>query len=190
MFRENPNFSPFLSHDLWTMEELHKTSLIGRGGSIAPITISGTDFVFKNHIVQLLRLKGILNILQLPTESVFEAWERFKSCLRKYPDHRILLVDQILTFYHGIIMTDRDKIMVVVGGNIMRKTPQEAYNLIENMAHHHFQKDAEVYYDTTTNLSDPNIINYSYSDESDEDEPSKEEKSEINPLIREPSDTL
>ncbi|GKB73005.1 hypothetical protein Tco_0934417 [Tanacetum coccineum] len=47
-------------------------------------------------------------------------------------------------------MIDRDKIMVAAGGNIMRKTPQEAYNLIENMTQHNFQWDAKVYYDTTT----------------------------------------
>ncbi|GJW73219.1 hypothetical protein Tco_0132589 [Tanacetum coccineum] len=90
----------------------------------------------------------------------------------------------------------------------MRKTPQEAYELIENMTHHHFQWDAEVYYDTTTDRSayyskttfasseqvevlendtrytiqsyqyqpgpsHPNTFHYSYSDESDEDEPSE-----------------
>ncbi|GJZ37589.1 reverse transcriptase domain-containing protein [Tanacetum coccineum] len=153
--------------------------------------------------------KDILNFQQLPTESVFEAWERFKSCLRKCPDHRILLDHQILTFYHGITMIDRDKIMVAAGGNIMQKTPQEAYDLIENMTQHHFQWDAEVYYDTTTGVSahysettsalsaqievlgnntgytiqsiqhqpgpgHPNTFYYSYSDESDEDEPSEE----------------
>ncbi|GJX12552.1 hypothetical protein Tco_0204310 [Tanacetum coccineum] len=42
---------------------------------------------------------------------------------------------------------------MVAGGNFMRKTPQEAYDLIENMTQHHFQGDAEVYYDTTTGVS-------------------------------------
>ncbi|GJV27993.1 hypothetical protein Tco_1384441 [Tanacetum coccineum] len=50
-------------------------------------------------------------------------------------------------------MIDQDKIMVAAGGNIMRKTPQEACDLIENMTQHHFQWDAEVYYDTTTGVS-------------------------------------
>ncbi|GJV86220.1 reverse transcriptase domain-containing protein [Tanacetum coccineum] len=97
--------------------------------------------------------KEILNFRQLPTESVFEAWERFKSCLRKCPDHRILLLNQILTFYNGITMIDQERLMVAAGGNFMRKTPQEAYDLIENMTHHHFQWDAKVYYDTTTDMS-------------------------------------
>ncbi|GKD87402.1 hypothetical protein Tco_1358556 [Tanacetum coccineum] len=39
--------------------------------------------------------------------------------------------------------------MVVAGCNFMRKTPQEAYDLIENMTQHHFQWDAELYYNTT-----------------------------------------
>ncbi|GJQ96747.1 retrotransposon protein, putative, unclassified [Tanacetum coccineum] len=97
--------------------------------------------------------KEILNFRQLPTESVFEAWERFKSCLRKCPDHRILLLNQILTFYNGITMIDQERFMVAAGGNFMRKTPQEAYDLIENMTQHHFQWDAEVYYNTTTDMS-------------------------------------
>ncbi|GJX33137.1 reverse transcriptase domain-containing protein [Tanacetum coccineum] len=96
--------------------------------------------------------KEILNFRQLPTESVFEAWERFKSCLRKCPDHRILLLNQILTFYNGITIIDQEKLMVAAGGNFMRKTPQEAYDLIENMTQHHFQWDAEVYYNTTTDI--------------------------------------
>ncbi|GKD34616.1 hypothetical protein Tco_1250125 [Tanacetum coccineum] len=38
--------------------------------------------------------------------------------------------------------------------------------------------------------SHPNTIYYAYSDESDEDEPSEAEKSEIDPLNREPSNTF
>ncbi|GKA88377.1 hypothetical protein Tco_0810141 [Tanacetum coccineum] len=88
--------------------------------------------------------KDILNFWQLPMESVFEAWERFKSCLRKCPDHRIWLIDQIFTFYHGITMVDRDKIM-----------------------------DTEVYYDTTTGVTDhySDTTSTLNSDESDDDEP-------------------
>ncbi|GJT76940.1 hypothetical protein Tco_1043665 [Tanacetum coccineum] len=35
----------------------------------------------------------------------------------------------------------------------MRKTPQEAYDLIEYMTQHHFQRDVELYYNTTTDMS-------------------------------------
>ncbi|GJT60301.1 reverse transcriptase domain-containing protein [Tanacetum coccineum] len=216
------------------MEDFYRPPLIARGGAIVP----GTDFVLKNHMVQLLRqncqfhgfegedanehldkylsitqfikqkrisqdiinlnlflfsltheaeswfytlkthsihtwedmvfkflskyfpysrtlqLKTeILNFWQLPTESVFESWERFKSCLQKCLDHRILLLNQILTFYNGITIIDQERLMVAAGDNFMRKTPQEAYDLIKNMTQHHFQWDAEVYYNTTTDMS-------------------------------------
>ncbi|GKC63440.1 hypothetical protein Tco_1096038 [Tanacetum coccineum] len=77
--------------------------------------------------------------------------------------------------------------MMAFGGNIMRKTPQKAYDLIENMTLHHFQWDAEVYYDTTTGPCHPE---YTYSDDSDEDEPSEAYKYEIGLLIRESTDTF
>ncbi|GKC06969.1 reverse transcriptase domain-containing protein, partial [Tanacetum coccineum] len=136
------------------------------------------------HSRALQLRKDILNFQQLPMESVFEAWERFKSCLRKRPDHRILLIDQIFTFYHGITMVDRDKIMVAAGGNIMQKTPQEAYDLIENMTQHHFHAQIEVLGKQTAYTiqsvqhqpgpGHPNTVYYSDdSDESDEDESSK-----------------
>ncbi|GKA00028.1 hypothetical protein Tco_0672578 [Tanacetum coccineum] len=43
--------------------------------------------------------------------------------------------------------------MAAAGGNFMRKTPQEAYDLIENMTQHHFQWDTELYYTTTIDMS-------------------------------------
>ncbi|GJR30115.1 hypothetical protein Tco_1106347 [Tanacetum coccineum] len=169
-------FSSSHSHDPQTMEDFYRPSLIGKGGPVVPTTIPGTDFALKNHMVQLLRQncqfhgfkdedanehldkalqlrRDILNFWQLPSEYVFEAWERFKSCLRRCPKHRILLVDQIQTFYYGITMIDQERFMVAAGGNFMRKTPQESYDLIENMTQHHFQWDAKLYYNTTTDMS-------------------------------------
>ncbi|GKB76492.1 reverse transcriptase domain-containing protein [Tanacetum coccineum] len=67
------------------------------------------------HSIALQLRKDILNFQQLPMESVFEAWERFKSRLRKCPDHRILFLNQILTFYNGITMIDQEKFMVAAG---------------------------------------------------------------------------
>ncbi|GJS73258.1 hypothetical protein Tco_0706099 [Tanacetum coccineum] len=91
--------------------------------------------------------------------------------------------------------------MVAAGGNFMWKTPQEAYDLIQNMTQHHFQWDTELYYNTTTDISShyskttfasreragytiqsvqhnpgpghPKTFYYSDSDESDDDEPSE-----------------
>ncbi|GKD91582.1 reverse transcriptase domain-containing protein [Tanacetum coccineum] len=48
-------FSSYHSHDLRTMEDFHRMSLIGTVGPIVLTTVLGTDFVLKNHMVQLLR---------------------------------------------------------------------------------------------------------------------------------------
>nr|GEV14391.1 hypothetical protein [Tanacetum cinerariifolium] len=148
--------------------------------------------MFKPHVEDQGKIIGIKS--HLNAAGITAAHIDVNTALR---NHIILLVDQILTFYHGITMIDREKIMMVAGGNIMRKTPQVAYDLIENMTLPHFQWDIEVYYDTTTgNLQHeqgrgyPNTVEYTYSDESDEDEPSKADKSEIDPLIKELMDTF
>ncbi|GKA16896.1 hypothetical protein Tco_0696733 [Tanacetum coccineum] len=123
----------------------------------------------------------------MPAKSVFPVWERFKSYLRKCPDHRIILVDQILTFYHEITMIEREKIMVAAGGNIMRKTPQEAYDLIETTSFLIEVLGKQIAY-ISQNLQHeqgpghPNTVEYTYSDESDEDEASEADKYEIDPL--------
>nr|GEV09203.1 zinc knuckle CX2CX4HX4C [Tanacetum cinerariifolium] len=50
-------------------------------------------------------------------------------------------------------MIDRDKIMVAAGRNIMRKTPQEAHDIIENMTQHHFQNSDFIFEKTDIFLS-------------------------------------
>ncbi|GJS75548.1 hypothetical protein Tco_0725429 [Tanacetum coccineum] len=202
--------SSFHSHDPRIMEDFYRPSLIGRGWSIVPTTVPGTDFVLNNHMVQLLRQNCQLR--------------RFKAEDANEHLDKILLLHQILTFYHGITMIDRDKIMVAAGRNIRRKTPQESYDLIKNMTQHHYQWDSKVQYDTTTDMSahyskttfasseqvevlgndtgytiqsvqhqpgpgHPNTFHYTYSNESDEDEPSevlKVQKS-IHPLSGSPT---
>ncbi|GJX40146.1 hypothetical protein Tco_0255136 [Tanacetum coccineum] len=114
MFRENPNFSPFRSHDLRTMEELHKPSLIGRGGPIAPTIVQKPEFELKYHMT---------------TSTLSRNLE-------------------------------------VLGKQI-------AY-ISQNLQHQ-------------PGPGHPNTVYYAYSDESDENEPSEEEKSEIDQHIREPS---
>ncbi|GKB56633.1 hypothetical protein Tco_0912819 [Tanacetum coccineum] len=72
--------------------------------------------------------------------------------------------------------------MVAADGNFMWKTPQEAYDLIENMTQHHFQWDAEVYYNTTNDMSahysettfaSRERVDVLDSDKSDDDKPSE-----------------
>ncbi|GKC04032.1 reverse transcriptase domain-containing protein [Tanacetum coccineum] len=148
------------------------------------------------HSRALQLRKKILNFWQLPLESVFEAWEKFKSCLRKCPDHRILLLNQIMTFYHGITMIDQDKIMVAAG---------VYYDTTPNRSAHYSdttytsRAPVEVLRKQTAYTiqsvrhqpgpGHPNIVYYSDSDESDKDEPSEvlEVQRSIHPLIGNPT---
>nr|GEU43878.1 reverse transcriptase domain-containing protein [Tanacetum cinerariifolium] len=59
-----------------------------------------------------LRLNEITNFRQRPDESLFEAWERYKLSIDRCPNHNMLLVNQIDTFYNGLTLRHRDTINV------------------------------------------------------------------------------
>nr|GEU44535.1 reverse transcriptase domain-containing protein [Tanacetum cinerariifolium] len=68
----------------------------------------------------------ITNFRQHPDELLFEAWERYKLSIDRCPNHNMLPVSQIDTFYND-----------VAGGTFMKRRPKECYDLIENMTAHH-----------------------------------------------------
>ncbi|GJR00823.1 reverse transcriptase domain-containing protein [Tanacetum coccineum] len=70
-------------------------------------------------------------------ESLFEAWERYKLSIDRCPNHNMLLVTQIDTLYNGLTLSHRDTINTAARGTFMQKTPEEYYELIENMTAHH-----------------------------------------------------
>nr|GEV54640.1 hypothetical protein [Tanacetum cinerariifolium] len=79
----------------------------------------------------------ITKFRQDPNESLFKAWERYKLSIDRCPNHNMLLVTQIDTFYNALMLRHRDAINVTAGGTFMQKTPKECYELIENMTAHH-----------------------------------------------------
>nr|GEW16460.1 reverse transcriptase domain-containing protein [Tanacetum cinerariifolium] len=79
----------------------------------------------------------ITNFRQRPDESLFEAWERYKLSIDRCPNHNMLPVTQIDTFYNGLTLRHRDTINVAAGGTFMKRLPEECYDLIENMIAHH-----------------------------------------------------
>nr|GEY91096.1 reverse transcriptase domain-containing protein [Tanacetum cinerariifolium] len=79
----------------------------------------------------------ITNFRQRPDESYFEAWERYKLSIDRCPNHNMLPVTQIDTFYNGLTLRHRDTINVAAGGTFMKRHPKEFYDLIENMTAHH-----------------------------------------------------
>ncbi|GJR38820.1 reverse transcriptase domain-containing protein [Tanacetum coccineum] len=79
----------------------------------------------------------ITKFTQKPNKSLFEACERYKLSIDRCHNHNMLLVTQIDTFYNGLTLRHRDTINAAAGGTFMQKTPEECYELIENMTAHH-----------------------------------------------------
>nr|GEY10333.1 zinc finger, CCHC-type [Tanacetum cinerariifolium] len=79
----------------------------------------------------------ITNFRQRPDESLFEAWEHYKFSIDRCPNHNMLPVTQIDTFYNGLTLRHRDTINAAAGGTFMKRRPEECYDLIENMTNPH-----------------------------------------------------
>nr|GEW37969.1 reverse transcriptase domain-containing protein [Tanacetum cinerariifolium] len=86
----------------------------------------------------------ITNFRQLFDELLFEALERFKLSIDRCPNHNMLPVTQIDTFYNGLTLRHHDTINVTAGGTFMKRRPEECYDLIENMTAHHNDWDTTV----------------------------------------------
>nr|GEV01800.1 reverse transcriptase domain-containing protein [Tanacetum cinerariifolium] len=91
---------------------------------------------FPPSMVTKLRSE-ITNFRQRPDESLFKAWERYKLSIDRCPNHNMLSITQIDTFYNGLTLIHRDTINAAVGGTFMKRRPEECYDLIENMTAHH-----------------------------------------------------
>nr|GEU79113.1 reverse transcriptase domain-containing protein [Tanacetum cinerariifolium] len=58
------------------------------------------------------------------------------------------------TFYYGLTLRHRDTIIAAAGGTVMQKTPEECYDLIENMtAHHNYWNTSATREETSRNIS-------------------------------------
>nr|GEV88275.1 reverse transcriptase domain-containing protein [Tanacetum cinerariifolium] len=91
---------------------------------------------FPPSMVTKLR-NEITNFRQRPDESLFEAWEHYKLSIDRCPNHNMLLVTQIDTFYNGLTLRHRDTINAAAGGTFMKRHHEECYDLIKNMTAHH-----------------------------------------------------
>lgn len=81
----------------------------------------------------------IASISQQDSESLYEAWGRYKDLLQRRPHHGIPKWLQVQTFYNGLGHQVRTSIDAAAGGDIMTKSCDEAYNLLENMAANSYQ---------------------------------------------------
>nr|GFC30012.1 reverse transcriptase domain-containing protein [Tanacetum cinerariifolium] len=104
---------------------------------------------FPPSMVTKLR-NEITKFEQKRNESLLEACERYKLSIDRCPNHNMLLVTQIDKFYNGLTLSHRDTINAAAGGTFMQKTPEECYELIENMAVHHNHWDTSAIGDETS----------------------------------------
>ncbi|KAM6548261.1 hypothetical protein CsatB_019937 [Cannabis sativa] len=104
--------------------------------SIATWTDLATKFLSKFFPpANSAKLRGeINNFCQQDNESLHEAWERFKDLIRKCPHHGIEKWMLVHNFYNGLVGNTRTLIDAAAGGAFMRKSANEAYDLLEEMA--------------------------------------------------------
>ncbi|GKB96318.1 reverse transcriptase domain-containing protein [Tanacetum coccineum] len=97
---------------------LHVTqSMKVNGNSITTFDQMAKIFLgkyFPPSMVTKLR-NDIMNFHQEPDGSLFEAWERYKLYIDRCPNHNMLPVTQIDTFYNGLTMRHRDTINAAAG---------------------------------------------------------------------------
>nr|GFA00688.1 reverse transcriptase domain-containing protein [Tanacetum cinerariifolium] len=93
-------FDRFLRNSINTFEQMVKMFL---------------EKYFPPSMVTKLR-NEITNFCQRPDESLFKAWERYKLSIDRCPNHNMLPVTQIDTFYNGLTLRHRDTINAATGG--------------------------------------------------------------------------
>ena len=79
-------------------------------------------------------MQEINTFRQLEGENLAEAWDRFHELLRRWPHHRLTRWMQVYTFYNGLRDATRTVIDASVGGEIMKKTMDQAYEILEDAA--------------------------------------------------------
>nr|GEV91887.1 reverse transcriptase domain-containing protein [Tanacetum cinerariifolium] len=116
---------------------------------------------FPPSMVMKLR-NEITNFRQCPDELLFEAWERYKLSIDHFPNHNMLPVTQIDTFYNGLSLRHRDTINAAAAGTFIKRRPEECYDLIENITAHHNDWDTSTQrsesYSSIASSSDPKIV--------------------------------
>ena len=91
-----------------------------------------TKFFPPSKIAQLVQ--EINTFGQLEGENLAETWDRFHELLRKCPHHRLTRWMQVHTFYNGLRNATRTMIDASAGGALMKKTTDQAYEILEDAA--------------------------------------------------------
>ena len=91
-----------------------------------------TKFFPTVKIAQLMQ--EINTFRQFEGENLAEAWDRFHELFRRCPHHRLARWMQVHTFYNGLRDVTITVIDALVGGALMKKTTDQAYEILEDAA--------------------------------------------------------
>ncbi|GAU46855.1 hypothetical protein TSUD_385320 [Trifolium subterraneum] len=80
-----------------------------------------------------------MNFEQGDSETLYDAWERFKLCLKKCPDHGIDELQQMQYFTQGLRPQTRMLLDASTGGSLKNKDEVEAKELVETMAQNEYR---------------------------------------------------
>nr|GEX02785.1 reverse transcriptase domain-containing protein [Tanacetum cinerariifolium] len=69
------------------------------------------------------KLRNEITNFRRPDESLFKAWERYKLSVDRCPNHNMLPVTQIDSFYNSLTLRYRDTINAAAGGTFMKRRP-------------------------------------------------------------------
>ncbi|XP_073132930.1 uncharacterized protein [Henckelia pumila] len=86
---------------------------------------------------------NITTFSQGEQETLYEAWERYKDLLRRYPHHQLSDGLVVQTFYYGLSHSNRAMLDAAAGGNLLQKSSDDGYELIEEMASSSYHPQAE-----------------------------------------------
>ncbi|XP_052726013.1 uncharacterized protein LOC128194442 [Vigna angularis] len=104
--------------------------------SLFPFSLAGNAKKWLNSFPEgsLTGKQDISSFQQEPEETLSQTWDRFKGLLRKTPIHGFDVPTQLNLFLGGLKSHTKLMLDASAGGNIRWKTPDEAHEIIENMA--------------------------------------------------------
>ncbi|XP_073121491.1 uncharacterized protein [Henckelia pumila] len=76
-------------------------------------------------------------------ETFYEAWERYKDLLRRFPHHQLPEGLVVQTFYYGLSHSNRTMLDAAAGGNLLRKSSEDGFELIEEMESSSYHPQSE-----------------------------------------------
>ncbi|GKA28764.1 hypothetical protein Tco_0715009 [Tanacetum coccineum] len=77
-------------------------------------------------------MEEINNFQQESDETLYQAWERFKELLMKYPQHYLTEMQEVILFYNGLDVPTRQ--ILDSRGAVPTKTVEDAKKAIQEMA--------------------------------------------------------